>query len=57
VAVEVCLYDSLAETVKERQDPKTTSIYARVMDRAQNNPAAAVPVRVEGRITRCGRMR
>jgi hypothetical protein len=48
-AVEVCLYDSLAAIVKDHQDPKTTSIYARVVDRAQNNPAAAVPVSVEGK--------
>jgi hypothetical protein len=44
VAVEVCLYDSLAAIVKEHQDPKTTGRYAYVVDRALNNPAAAVPV-------------
>ena len=32
-AVAVCWHGSLAAIVKEHQDPKTTSIYARVVDR------------------------
>jgi len=33
VKVAVCWHGSLAAIVKEHQDPKTTSIYARVVDR------------------------
>jgi hypothetical protein len=45
-AVAVCLFDSLAAIAKEHQDPKTTDRYAHLVDRAQNNPAAAVPMSV-----------
>src|SRR6266849_8678158 len=44
VAVAVCWHSSLAAIMREHQDPKTTGKYAHVVDRAQNNPAAAVPV-------------
>jgi len=55
VAVEVCLYDSLVAIVKEHQDPKTTSIYARVVDRAQALDRDRLPCeKVSGR--RNGRM-
>jgi hypothetical protein len=42
--VAVYWHGSLAEIVKEHQDQKTTGRYAHLVDRAQNNPAAAVPV-------------
>jgi hypothetical protein len=35
VKVAVCWHDSLAAIVKEHQDPKTTGLYAKVVDRAQ----------------------
>jgi hypothetical protein len=35
VAVEGCLYDSLAAIVKEHQDPTTTGRYAHLVDRVQ----------------------